>query len=120
MNITSKISAALAVAAISAAFMGYSTSANAGGNSLRETCVGNSHTAVEQCCNTWVRRHGRPMWMVDNNGSCSSAAACSSGGGPNYGVKTLALVKKPRCYIDEIIILKESHDKPSGRSRPNN
>ena len=117
MNISTKISAALAVAALSAAFMGYSTSANAGGNSLREACVGNSRTAVEQCCNTWVRRHGRPMWMVENNGSCGSAAACSSGGGPNNGVKTLALVKKPKCYIDDIIILKESHDKPGRKGR---
>ncbi len=45
MNISTKISAALAVAAISAAFMGYSTSANAAG-SLLQTCKGSTRGAV--------------------------------------------------------------------------
>ncbi len=98
MNISTKASAVLAIAAISAAFISYSTSANA--SSLRDSCSGNSLSAVRTCCNTWVRQHGKPMWMLDNGGSCSTAVVCS--GGSNGQLKTLtAFVTNPRCYIEQ-------------------
>ena len=108
MNISTKISAALAVAALSAAFMGFSTNANAG--SLRDTCSGTTLSSVRNCCNTWVRQHGKPMWMLDNRGSCSSAAACSGGrGGGVVGIASIAkIVTQRRCYIDQVVLLDKS------------
>jgi hypothetical protein len=107
MNISTKISAALAVAALSAAFMGFSTNANAG--SLRDTCSGTTLTSVRNCCNTWVRQHGKPMWMLDNRGSCSSAAACSGGHGSVGEIAAVAkIITKRRCYIDQVVLLDKS------------
>lgn len=117
MNITTKISAALAVAALSAAFMGYSTTANAAGKSLRETCFGKSRAAVENCCDTWVRRNGKPVWMMGPGESCRSSATCNSGGGGSSGIKAIAYVKKPICYLEDIQLLPESHDKPGRKGR---
>ncbi len=98
MNISTKISAALAVAAISAAFMGYSNTASAA--SLRDTCHGTTRSAVEDCCNTWVRRNGTPMWMISEHGGCHAAAACSGGGGSNLpGIA--ANFRRQKCYIDQ-------------------
>ena len=71
MNTTMKISAALAAAAVSAAVMGYSTSANAAPSSL-ERCVGSSRAVIENCCQTWVKRKGKPLWMTDHAMSCNS------------------------------------------------
>jgi hypothetical protein len=109
MNISTKISAALAVATLSAAFMGFSTNANAG--SLRDTCSGTTLSSVRNCCNTWVRQHGKPMWMLDNRGSCSSAAVCTGGSVGEIGA-VAKIVTKRRCYIDQAV--------PLGKSSPNN
>lgn len=107
MNISTKISAALAVAALSAAFMGFSGNANAG--SLRDTCSGTTLSSVRNCCNTWVRQHGKPMWMLDNRGSCSSAAACTGGRGSVGEIAAVAkIVTHRRCYIDQVVILEKS------------
>ncbi|MEO6607218.1 MAG: hypothetical protein ABIN69_01965 [Aestuariivirga sp.] len=95
MNISTKISAALAVAALSVAFMGFSTSANAAG-SLLQTCKGSSRGAVISCCQAWVNKHGRPIWMGDT-GSCSSSVAC--GRTTPAAVVKIAFVKQPDCYL---------------------
>jgi hypothetical protein len=106
MNISTKISAALAVAALSAAVMGFSTNANAA--SLSDTCSGTTLSSVRNCCNTWVRQHGKPMWMMDNRGSCSSAAACSGGRGGGE-IKAIAkIVTHRRCYIDQVVLIDKS------------
>lgn len=94
MNIRTKISAALAVAAISAAFMGYSTSANAA--SLMQQCQASTRAAVISCCQTWVNKHGKPIWM-GGGASCSSSTVCRGSSGQ---VKTLiAFVTTPRCRL---------------------
>jgi hypothetical protein len=98
--------------------MGYSTTANAAGMSLRETCVGRSISAVESCCDTWVRRNGKPMWMM-GTGGCRSSAACSAGGGAGSGIYAIAYVKKPICYLDNTPPAHESHDKPAETHNPN-
>jgi len=99
MNISTKISAALTVAALSAAFMGYSTSANAA-TSLRDSCHGSTHNAVERCCESWVRRNGKPMWMlVDANAGCHNAASCRGGG--KSTLPGIAYVKMPKCFIEQ-------------------
>jgi hypothetical protein len=99
MNITTKISAAVAVAAISAAFIGFSSSANAAA-SLRETCHGSTRNAVERCCESWVRRNGKPMWMlVDAHAGCHNATSCRGGG--KSTLPGIAYVKMPKCYIDQ-------------------
>lgn len=78
MNVTTKISAALAVAALSAAFMGYSASANAA--SLRDTCRAKTRTALDSCCHTWIRAHGTPLWMTGGNCDSASVSVCKKGG----------------------------------------
>ena len=108
MNINTKISTALAVAAISAAFMGYSTSANAAG-SLRDTCTGKTRNAVVRCCNTWVGQHGRPIWMGE--GGCRAAAACSSGG-KSINIGAVAYVQKAKCFLEEVPPSTYSSDNP--------
>lgn len=114
MHITKKISAALAIATISAAFTGYSTSADAAG-SLRESCTRNSRSAVASCCNAWVRSHGKPIWMTDR-GSCSTAAVCSTS--PLPARTSGALAKKPQCYIQPNQPEgKSSYNPPPGKGR---
>lgn len=116
MNITTKISAALAVAAISAAFMGYSTSANAG--SLRDTCMRKTHTAVESCCHTWIRSHGTPMWMMGANCSSASVSACRGGG---RGLRANASVAPLLCYDQQVTLEDKggSDHTPPSRGRTN-
>jgi hypothetical protein len=115
MNSRFKISAALAAATLAAAAMGYATSANAS-SSLRSTCVGTNIHAVVRCCDTWVRRNGKPNWMLQSGQNCRSAATCISGN-TTYGVSMIAFVSKPKCYIDDTPPLNGSHDTPTkGRS----
>ena len=112
MNNSTKISAALAVAAVSAAFMGYSSSANAA--SLRDTCKAKTHAAVESCCHTWIRSHGTPMWMMGGNCSSASVSTCRGGGG---GVIAAARVAPMLCYDQQITIADKggSDHTPPGR-----
>lgn len=113
MNISTKISAALAVAAISAAFMGYSGSANAAGQ-LRDSCFGKTRGAVENCCQKWVRTHGKPQWMLSSRDGCAAAAVCSSGGS-NY--PAIAYVQKPNCFIEQTLPEEKEGKGPPPSSR---
>ncbi len=112
MNISTKISAALAVAAISAAFMGYSTSANAAGSML-SNCQANSRGAVVKCCESWIKKNGRPFWMSNAN-SCGTSVSCSGGsGGTNLPTIAVAYVKKPKCFLESTPPENGSHDSPT-------
>ena len=105
MNISTKISAALAVAALSAAFMGYSSNANAA--NLRDTCMAKTRTAVDSCCHTWIRSHGTPLWMQGGNCSSASVSACRGGGGLTLKA---ARVAPMLCYNQTVTLLDETHD----------
>ncbi len=109
MNTTAKISAALAAAAISAAFMGYSTSANAASSSL-DKCRGSSHSIVAQCCQTWVKQNGKPQWMRGNNLSCTTAVVCQT----NWSGGTAT------CQIDYTPPGNGGHNPPPPTNNPNN
>jgi len=76
MNIISKITFAAAAAVISVgAAVSFASPANA--SSMFDQCKkGRSSGAVESCCNTWLKSHGRPMWMIEGT-SCKEAVYCS-------------------------------------------
>ncbi len=112
MNISTKISAALAIAAVSAAFMGFSSSGNAA--SLRDTCMAKHRTALDSCCHTWIRTHGTPMWMQGGNCSSASVSACRGG-----GLRATTRVAPLLCYDQQITIADKggSDHTPPSRGR---
>jgi hypothetical protein len=47
---------------------------------------------VIKCCETIIRKKGKPWWFVETNSNCNTAAVCRR-------KVTVTHVSKPRCYV---------------------
>jgi hypothetical protein len=76
MTNVSKVSLAIAAAAVSVGFA-ISPSSPARADMLDKCQQGSSRAKVEGCCETYVRKHGEPIWFQERaSSSCSNAVAC--------------------------------------------
>jgi prephenate dehydratase len=121
MTNVSKVSLAIAAAAVSVGFaISFSSPAKAAGSMLEKCQPGSSRAIVERCCATWVRKNGRPLWMVEAVASCSDAVACKVGkknGGP---VAALAVAtKKTKCRINILHNNGQGSNNNPGNDNPN-
>lgn len=55
-----------------------SFSANASTTNDLRLCHANSKQKFVKCCETVVRREGKPLWFVENNSSCQSIVVCKA------------------------------------------
>ena len=61
--------------------------ASAGTNEVT-SCRGTTKAQVQNCCDTVVRKHGKPQWMRLSGKNCASAVSCK--GGSTIGVAAVA------------------------------
>ncbi len=74
----------IAVAAVVAfgAIAFSSLSANASATGDLRLCHANSKQKFVKCCETVIRREGKPLWFVENNSSCQTIVACKKSNAP--------------------------------------
>jgi hypothetical protein len=98
MTNTSKLTIAFAAAAFSiGAALSFASPASAASSMLEKCQPRSSRAIVEGCCNTWIRKHGRPLWMMEANTSCSASVVCVAKKNPVAAVAFIAA--KPKCQI---------------------
>lgn len=62
--------------------------------SLRR-CDGQTKRAFVNCCDTIIRKQGKPIWFTDTRSSCGSVVVCSRS---NY-IKAATKAQPLRCYF---------------------
>ncbi|MDE2385429.1 MAG: hypothetical protein KGO53_12505 [Alphaproteobacteria bacterium] len=108
MNMLSKLTVTIAAAGAALAVAAALSAPASADGSLANKCVGNSKGEVLSCCKTWVKRNGKPLWMMQSNSSCETAVVCRA----RPPVVRLApaadtaspmdvAIALPRCFIDQ-------------------
>ena len=78
MSHTSKFSFLIAAAAISVG-VSLSLASPAKASSLADQCSASINRNIAmRCCTTWIKNHGKPIWMEQSGGSCNEAVACQA------------------------------------------
>jgi hypothetical protein len=98
MKNSSKLTFVLATAALLlGAAASFASTSNAANSMLEKCQPGSSRAVVEGCCSTWIRKHGRPLWMLEANTSCSASVVCVAK--KNSVAAVAYIAAKPKCQI---------------------